>query len=309
MNVIICFHCEPDEFYPEVGSPPEWIGLGIAFDLVQLLRSEGADQLRILWQFRADPQIEMLHNGSDWGFTYFKSQITEAKANGDEVGVHIHPYRLQESTSTFVQDYVDFDWNMYCIDMAVESFHRVFGHPPESVSIGENVISTTLINYFRGKGIKYDLSIQCGNQKEFPKVLGGYIGVKPKYTNVPKDPYCPAMDDLLKVDAEGQGFLTFPIHSFRHPFQLPTWKKLLRTAIFKPNFQLLKPSLAMAPKPFQGMVKEALKAEIGCMVIDTRSHIFKDSLKFEHAKNNLKYLLSLNGKSLSLITPGKYVKS
>lgn len=305
LPLFVTFHAEPNGLYVDINDNSPWSGFEKAFETTEQLREEGlSPNLKFVWLIRADHQIEILHGESAWGLREYQQQINRFVERGDDIGIHVHPYKYLESEKRWVQDFSDEEWMKSCISKAFESFETVTGKQPQSMSIGPNSTSIDVINHSRELGIRYDFTISHNGKKKFNQRPGEIRGEMQWYKNLPPYPYVPSMTDLSKEDRTRDDYYLIPVHYFMMKHGTLNIKGTLNKYLYgKTEYRKVKPSLSMPPAIFQSILEQALKEGKEYLLIDTRTHIFLQEAQLESIKANLKYLSKWQGKKYDVMLP------
>lgn len=300
LQVLIDIHAEPDNHYLYTSEKEDWDGFEKGSQLILNVKKK-YPKLKMTWLFRADPQIGEVYGENSWGLARYKETIDDLMATGDEIGIHMHPYRFQEDGSQ-TQDYADFDHLRRCMDESVSAFENVMGYRPLVLANTVGTTSTELVNHNRSIGIKYDLSLNKDSKEDFPDHLGKYEGQRSSGTDFPGEVYCPSYADYRKKSDTPDDYRMIPIQCFELPVEtnpLKNWaRKNLQRLV---SNKIVKPTLSEHSKSFREMINSSVKASSPYLVIDSRSDIFNYNFKMERIHRNLEFLLNHN--QIDLITP------
>src|SRR4051794_9843868 len=95
LPVLLCFDVEPDD--KVVDGKADWAAFRPLLNLMREYRPrlEAATRLpaHFTWFLRMDPQVGELHGRQDWGAIAFGAELQKLQEAGDEIGLHIHPWR------------------------------------------------------------------------------------------------------------------------------------------------------------------------------------------------------------------------
>src|SRR5437868_5280222 len=93
---------------------------------VDLERFTGA-AVNFSWFMRMDPQIERTHGSAAWVARRYPEAILKLEGAGDEIGLHTHAWRWDESAARWVIDHGDQSWIDHCLRVSFEAYRIAFG--------------------------------------------------------------------------------------------------------------------------------------------------------------------------------------
>lgn len=164
------------------------------------------------WLVRADPQVEIANGNTAYAFHRFAGELRASVAAGDEIGLHVHPWRWAEAEDRWMQDHGNDEWINHCIQVACDTYRQHFGKAPASYSNGDRFLSNALVRKLNEMGIKVDFSLEClpgADQLVSDELASGPI---PDASNVPNRAYRPSAEDFLQPDpARRDGVLLMPL--------------------------------------------------------------------------------------------------
>jgi peptidoglycan/xylan/chitin deacetylase (PgdA/CDA1 family) len=194
--VVLCIDIEPEERETRPGR--DWSGVDETVDFFNTLRprleqATGAP-VRFCWFFRMDPQVEHTYGAASWVVERYGAQISRLEAAGDELGLHTHAWRWDDSMQTWVIDHGDQNWVEHCVRTSIDTYRRVFGRSCRSFRFGDRWMNNETMALLESLGIKFDLTLEPG--RHLSPVLGeSHTGSLPDYRTVPTWPYRPARRD------------------------------------------------------------------------------------------------------------------
>lgn len=162
--IIVGIDVEPDS--REVDrEAPRWDGAAMVFEQLPGLRDQwrnlaGTEHVPLSWFVRADPQIEISNGGAGWAFEHFSQHWMAVASAGDEIGLHMHPWRWDSHHGRWLQDHRDEEWLKHCLDTALSSYCLYFGKPPTSYRGGDRFLSDELLRRLEVAGVQVDLSLE-----------------------------------------------------------------------------------------------------------------------------------------------------
>ena len=95
LPIVVDVNLEPDLRCPPLGRAATWDGVDATVGLVEAWRA-GADDRRVTWLWRCDPQVGVVNGDPGWALDRWSDQIDAARGRGDTVGIHTHLWRWSE---------------------------------------------------------------------------------------------------------------------------------------------------------------------------------------------------------------------
>ena len=217
--LVIGIDVEPDKREVDLADP-SWRGTEMFFRclpglLERLRRIAGVDEIPLTWFLRADPQVKTSNGRSDWAFDHFASEWREAMKRGDEIGLHVHPWRWEADTGTWTADHENADWISHCVAMGIEGFRSSFGAPPTSYRGGDRFLSNQVCRQLEAAGVEVDLTVERMPAVERLVSHERGTGCIPEGLSAPSHAYWPSDEDYRRpgpVRASGFGIL--PLTSY-----------------------------------------------------------------------------------------------
>lgn len=163
------------------------------------------------WLTRADPQIEISNGDPAYAFCRFAGELCTAIATGDEIGLHVHPWRWNESQERWMQEHGNDEWIDHCIQVACDTYRKHFGKAPVSYSSGDRFLSNAVVRKLNEMGVKVDLTLELlpGAERLVSYELDS--GPIPDTSRVPNRAYRPSAEDFRKPDpARRDGVILLP---------------------------------------------------------------------------------------------------
>lgn len=196
--VLLCIDVEPDEREVDPGSPVDWAGFERTIELIDRLRPrmEAATgrSVHVSWFVRMDPQITHVYGSAGWVADRYCRVFDALVAGGDELGLHVHPWQWDRATSAWMQNFADQSWVSHCVESAFAAFEQAFGGPCRAFRFGDRWMNDATIALIDDLGATCDLTVEPGRMgTETPEA---YIGTFPDYSDVPRCPYRPSMQDF-----------------------------------------------------------------------------------------------------------------
>jgi hypothetical protein len=217
--VFLCVDLEPDERQVQVAGAKSLRGVEAVFEHLGRLRPRLAEAsgegVRFLWFLRCDPQMDVVYGSPDYLLSQYAETFERLLAGGDGIGLHVHPWRWDESSASWIADYGNPDWIEHCVQMAFEAYRAHFGVSCELNRFGDHWLSTEVIPLLERFGVRFDLTVEPGARGTRAIAPGETTtGSIPDYTRAPQEPYRPSRDDFVVPDPEaGPGLWIVPLSS------------------------------------------------------------------------------------------------
>lgn len=217
--VVLCIDVEPDERTFDLDAPPPpWLGFERALELLPRLRDRlsqltGA-AVRVNWFLRMDEQVLRTWGSRDWAAGVYGELFEGLVRDGDDLGLHTHPWRWDPGMGDWYAEYADPDWAVASIDAALDAFESAFGRPCEAHRGGDHHLSGPVLERLEARGVRVDLTVEPG-QRPGGAVLGeASRGTGPDYRRVPREPYRSSPERFPRPDPDGgSGPLLIPLTS------------------------------------------------------------------------------------------------
>ncbi|HSI12995.1 MAG TPA: hypothetical protein VK961_13180 [Chthoniobacter sp.] len=240
LPLVFAVDLEPDQREVDI-QDPSWKSAAEFFKRLPDLRARinalagRGDPLVFTWLVRADPQIEGINGDTGYAFHHFAEELRTAIAAGDEIGLHVHPWRWAESQGRWMQDHGNDEWINHCIQVACDTYRNHFGKASVTHSSGDRFMNNAVVQKLNQMGVKIDLSLEQmpGEERLVHHELD--TGSIPDTTSVPNRAYRPSAEDFRKPDPSlrnGVVFLPQTAHPGGH---LSAWAP---PAIFESALEL-----------------------------------------------------------------------
>jgi hypothetical protein len=192
--ILVCIDTEPNRRMVHPTRKSDWTGFEKTSeffrDLRPKLQSATKAPVRFSWFLRMDPQVEHVYGCPDWVVQRYSRIIHQLQADGDEFGLHMHPWRWDQSKKTWVADFADQDWVNHCIQLSYQTFEQKFGRPCTMFSLGDHWMNEASLDLLERLGTQFDVSTQPGLNRSH--LVEPHTGSFPDYRRVPRGPYRPA---------------------------------------------------------------------------------------------------------------------
>lgn len=216
--VVLGIDIEPDAREVDRANPV-WDGAGRFFEQLPEFRDRLAQMTGagapLSWFVRADPQVAISNGSASWAFETFADHWRECVGHGDEIGLHVHPWRWNEAAGRWLQDFGDEPWLHHCIDMAISTYRSFFGRGPTSYRGGDRFLSNGVRRQIEETGVKVDLSVERmpGVERLVSYELGA--GQIPDTWDAPACAFWPSDADFRRPGpVRASGFGIMPLSSY-----------------------------------------------------------------------------------------------
>lgn len=245
-----------------------------------------------------------MYKDISWGIKKYASRFEKLQKAGDELGLHIHPYRQKDEGFEWIQDFSDTKWMSHCTTEGFNAFEDLFKRKPHSLNIGPNSTYAEVIETCRSLGIKYDFTLSRNGKKAFNQTSGEIKGKMNWVKDLAGYPYTPSKTDITKESEDREDYFLIPVQYFTFPHGFFNTKGIAKKLLYgQSDYRRLKPSLSMKPGRFKKVFELMRKQEMEYQMIDTRTYIYTQKHIHENIRANLLLLQEMNGKSISVVTP------
>ncbi|QIF04029.1 hypothetical protein [Roseimicrobium sp. ORNL1] len=219
--VIIGVDVEPDARVVDLNNP-SWDSTPKFFKKAEELRkllsatADGAP-VKFTWFPRADPQVEKANGSATWALEHFRKDWDRVLSAGDEIGLHMHPWRWDERTGDWCQDHADEAWVLHCVRSSIAAYRAVFGTTPASYRGGDRYLSNAVMRLLEEEGVRLDLTLE--RMPEVPRLLASErgTGLIPDGTSIPLRAYRPSPHDFRLPDpTKTTGLGMLPLTPYEH---------------------------------------------------------------------------------------------
>lgn len=198
--VIFCIDIEPDGRAIEPQKKKEWLGVQEAGKRLgnwrASLRRATKSPVRFGWYVRMDPQISHTYGSADWAVTRYSDFFAELKRAEDEIGLHPHCWRWDDSKRNWVSDFASQDWVEHCVRQSFSQFEQCFKRPCQSFRFGDRWLNNETVELIEQLGAQFDLTVEPGRKPEdLPELFTGSL---PDYTLAHRRHYRPAAENYLQ---------------------------------------------------------------------------------------------------------------
>jgi hypothetical protein len=232
--ILICVDVEPREREIDSTCHKDWEGFEEVCKFLNGIRArlEKATQApaSFSWFLRMDPQIEHTYGVSWWVAQRYREIIAQLELAGDEIGLHTHAWRWNESANRWVIDHADQQWIEHCVRRSFEAYRAALGRPCLSFRFGDRWMNNETIDLLEKLGVKFDLTLEPGMKEKPALVLEElHTGSLPDYTYAPTRPYKPSKRDFRKESrTRKRGLWMMPLSTER---KIDGFARVKRTAL------------------------------------------------------------------------------
>lgn len=319
--LILAIDLEPDAFLLERNNPSTWSGCEAAFPVMAEFRSAAIRMVggrpSFNWTLRMDPQIPESYSSADYLLKLVGKEIARAEVLGDEIGLHVHFWRWNESSTRWLVDHGNPAWVSHCLRESFASFRNAFGRPCRTYRSGDRWHDNESVRLVEELGVEFDLTLERGQPAAatmHPDAES--TGSIADYARLPIYPFHPSHDDFREPDVTGtRSIWMFPLAGGADRFQ-PDWRRPWKRKVveyvdpFRKIRSLYAPykcSPAAPPTQFRERF-DAYCAERGMsyVALAVRSNEFVNRERRDDLIQNLRYILrKLQDKGIELCTPAR----
>jgi hypothetical protein len=301
--VILCIDVEPDEMFPDRSQPKPWTGFEQAHLFFSELRPRIAaatgSPAHFSWFYRLDPQVAETYGSGDWPLNHYSARLQEFEKHGDEIGIHTHFYRFDETARDWRIENRDPQWPVHCVGSSCEVFRKLYGRNPGSHRFGDRFVTDAALDVVEQSGCRFDLSVEPGFNEPPPDFIRNRItGALPDMTGAPSTPYRRSRADFRKADpGRPDALWMIPLgtgHCRRNPGN-PLGSR-----------QLFPLHLSLDEGCFRQIVAQQLRARRPYLGIVLRTDMLNNPHLVGMMRNNLKHLMtSPHARQMVFSTPAE----
>jgi hypothetical protein len=285
--ILVEIHVEPDDF---AGSawPGFERGLTVMADVRRRLTAATRSAVHFNWLVRADHHVSGLHGSSRWALDHYAENFNALAGLGDELGVHVHPCRRDESSGGWVHDFRE-DVVLANLATALSAFRSALGRPARVMSVAMSWLSNEVVRHAELAGVACDLTLVPNwNFRAFPKKFAGGSGKPLGLQSIPRRPYRPAPDDFERPDpTRREGIWLIPATPGPlHP-RAGRFLQWLEFALGRSNRRLF---LRAGPVGFALALATALRQEQPYVVFSINSSLFCSRRGLRGLEKSVRYL-------------------
>jgi hypothetical protein len=199
--ILICIDVEPNERKVDPLVAADWTGFEKSCEFFNELRPRlevaTGSPVHFSWFLRMDPQVAQTYGSPHWVVNRYPRLIEELAAAGDEIGLHSHANKWDESLQNWFADYGNQEWIDHCLHSSFEAFQTSLDRECKSFRFGDHWMNNQTIDLLENLGVRFDLTAEFGAPAtQMPGEI--FTGAYPDYTRIPQVPYHPRKDDFTK---------------------------------------------------------------------------------------------------------------
>jgi hypothetical protein len=302
--VILCLDIEPDEREIDVNVRAPWRGFVETHKLFSELRPRlelATDSpVRLSWFLRMDPQVEYGYGSATWVTDQHREILSDLQLRDDELGLHIHATRWDETAGGWIGDYGNQDWVSTCVRTSFNAFQKALQRPCRSVSFGDRWSNNETVALVERLGAEFYLSIEPGAKPSGEELGYRFTGRWADYRRVPSHPYRPSKANYLQASAKsGRNIWMIPLSAGKYEgpraFRLWRLKRLAKSWGIdrQRNSESQTLRLHIPPEPFRKTLDGLLKiANASYLAVVVRSDVGAHLQRRANLEQNVEYLRS-----------------
>jgi hypothetical protein len=215
--VVVCFDIEPDERRVARTGAARWRGFDRMLEILPDLRRRMSEltgrPVAFSHFLRMDPQIEETFGSPTWIAQEYGDALTELQEEGDELGLHTHPWRWDDAHAEWMAEYDDDAWFERCLATGLTAYEAAFGRRCSAHRSGDRVLTGEMLSQLEDGGVRVDLTIEPGMPPAEFVVEGERVhGHLPDYRDTPPGPYRSSPARFPAPDPAGSGPLLIPLY-------------------------------------------------------------------------------------------------
>jgi hypothetical protein len=299
--VIVCIDVEPDRRDPDRSDPSPWSGFEALHPWLERRRPRLAaltgSPARFSWYFRMDPQVAETYGSPTWAVTRYRRQVDEVRGQGDELGVHPHPFRWDSEAGSWIVDHGSQPWIDHCVRTALAAFREALGSTCRVFRFGDHWMNDATEGLLEELGVRFDLTLEPGTRGMPGLVFAERrTGSIPDLTDAPRHPYRPSRHDFRTPDpSRTEGLWMIPVTTGQLPPGLRRARALYRwiTRAGDVSLDALALNLALTPVLFRAVAAPVLTPPgPSCLVVVLHSRTGKKPRAMANLGENVGYLLA-----------------
>lgn len=312
LPVVVAIDMEPDPRKVDPRDPAPWTGFEVLRAHLEGLRTSLAaatgSPVHWSWFVRVDEQVRIPWGSTSWALTRYERELESARARGDEVGAHVHAYRRDDASASWIVEHGDARFIESAVRGGLDAFARATGSPCRSFRFGDRWLDAPTASLLEELGVRFDLTLEPG-MPALPSLdrTVPHTGSIPDCTAVPARPYRPSRADCrLEDPSRTEGLWMLPITTGRVPRGLALLRALYRGLMRAPDESLgvvaLNPALPSVL--FRRIAAPLLHADgPGCLVLPTRSDAGVRPHALRRIAANLAFLVQASSGRVTFATP------
>ena len=302
--ILISIDVEPDGVFIDPKQRVAWHGFEHSETTIERWREDieraTGRKAHFTWLLRMDPQVGQVYGSLQWAVGNYPRRLERIARQGDEIGLHVHPYRWSSRGGQWVADYGNQDWVENCVRLGFQAFAEALGRTPRSFSMGNSWLNQPTVRALEKLGVDYDLSLLPGSRptpiRELLGSLGPATGSRPDCSHLPPHPFRPAADNFTVADpARNEGLWLIPITT--SACRWPLWLRMARLLRDRKRHSpgITKLGLELGPGIFGSGFNQVVESrESPHLLLTIRSSVFLPAFSRIQSKmqRSLQFLLS-----------------
>ncbi|MFL5782633.1 MAG: hypothetical protein ACJ760_15050 [Thermoleophilaceae bacterium] len=162
--IAFCTDVEPDERAP--AEPTPWRGFEhVSRELVPPLRQRLSQltgrPFAMSWGVRMDEQVARVWGSSVWAAEEYGEDLRALAAQGDQIGVHVHPWRWDDEAGRWTVDHRPASAARAVTD-GLDAYEAAFGRPAKAFRAGDGAMSGAMLEVLAARGLDVDTTLEHG---------------------------------------------------------------------------------------------------------------------------------------------------
>ncbi|HEY5885406.1 MAG TPA: hypothetical protein VIT88_12000 [Pyrinomonadaceae bacterium] len=203
LPVILCIDVEPDPRQPDPAHPAKWEGFEATVDFLSDMRPRleetTGSPVTFNWFLRMDPQVERVHGSASWVVQHYGQLVKQLERAGDEIGLHTHAWRWDETARQWITDHGDQRWVEHCVRTSFRTYEESFGRACRSFRFGDRWMNNDTMHLLAALGVECDLTLEPGikdnRRVDRDELVTGSLA---DYVRTPRVPFRPSRKDFRR---------------------------------------------------------------------------------------------------------------
>jgi hypothetical protein len=193
LPIVLCIDVEPDSRTPAGAEAGPWIGFEVFAERAPKLRSRleavTGRPANFTWFLRMDPQVEQFWGSASWVHDAYGRALNGFAAEGDDLGLHTHTWRWDDTGGAWVADFADDEWGRHCVASGLDAFETAFGRPCDAHRGGDGFLSPGAVAALSERGIPVDVTVEPGRPPDPLPPGERHRGPLPDHRGAPSRPF------------------------------------------------------------------------------------------------------------------------
>ena len=162
--IVFCTDIEPDD--RGGADPVPWRGFErVSRELIPPLRPRLSEltgrPFAMSWGIRMDEQVARIWGSPTWGAAEYREELDALIDQGDEIGLHVHPWRWDEESDDWIVDHHP-EWAARCVSDGLDFYEEAFGRPAKTFRSGDGCMSGAMLEVLTERGVEADTTLEHG---------------------------------------------------------------------------------------------------------------------------------------------------